>query len=303
MHYLWDKIDKRIQKRIEENTILDWFDNAAEFAAEADRLVPARSIYRSSNDRSWYGDDDWSASVRNVQIGWPHIVDKAEKIIEQIEREGLLSQGFKGFTQSVAGIFPNVPAAIIGAPESMFDRSESKTEQSAIRVFVDMSVSAIVKTDALVSRGTAIVAFVLGLATKRPVELYTFAGLDGYKRNAGMRSMEGYNLGFASPVVRIETRPADLAAISYCLASPGFFRRLTMGYAELHGYAGAWAYGLYPNENDTARANALRAALDMEPQDVLIPAELLGGRITKDPVGWVRDALTEHIIEQTSNEE
>jgi hypothetical protein len=297
-----NRISASVMKRIATNTALDWFDSPHEFADEANRRCSTRTPYRNSTEGGWYGDDNWNETVANVSKGWPHIVDAAEKIISDVEREGLLSLGWRGYQASVAGAFPLVPAAIIGAPESMFDRAEAREENSTIRVFVDVSVSQIVTTKAIVSRGTAIAAFVLGLAARRPVELYAFAGLDGLKRDSGGDGQfgGGYNVGFASPVVRIDTRPMDLSAVSYCLASPGFYRRLCMAWASLHGFAGGWSYGLYPGDHEVERQAALRLALGLERQDVLIPAELREGQISKDPVSWVRDMLTEHIIENVN---
>jgi hypothetical protein len=278
-------IPAELLSRIEKKTVLDWFDSPAEFAEAADKKVTDSSHKFGGGD--WYGHDDWATTIANVTKGWPKIVDKAESLMDELEREGLLSMGWKGYQPNVAGAFPLVPAAIIGAPESMFDRAENKAENSAIRVFVDIAVSCIVTQKAIIARGTAIAAFVLGLSARRPVELYVFAGLDS-----------GYSVGFSAAVVRIDTRPMDLSALSYCLSSPSYYRRLCMGWARLTGYQGGWAYGLYPG--NPMREVAMRHALQLEKQDVLIPAEISEGAIVHDPVGWVRDMLTEHIIENVN---
>lgn len=184
---------------------------------------------------------------------------------------------------SVAGERVNMGAYLRGEPQNMRRRVRVEHERSPIRVCLELIVSAGVSHDQLARRGAAIAALAVRLAEVRPVELWVSWG--------NMASSHTSVCGR----VRLDTTPLSMANAVAVMASPMFCRGILFGEMWRQGKATSenslpWAFG-YPSDAD--RTRKLRAALQLEPQDIFIP----GGHLTEaaqfmaDPVAWVNSYL------------
>lgn len=305
--HLDPKADARLIEMIDKNVQVDWFDSVHEFVAIAEKKVSASNKYRDKfcheNGqegqrlfKDWYGGETWGDALALAAKGYPMHVAAAETLIQKIEDSGILSAGYKGFSQSVAGIFPNVPAAIIGAPESMFDRAEDRTDGSPLRVFLDTGVSNLIDVPTILKRGVAVAAFVLGIASKRPVELYGVSALAADPNKRGPES------GAVYICYRIDTRPLDLAALAYVMCSPGLWRRITFAWANQYGFERSFPYRNIGPHAPRYEA-ALRRALQLERSDVFIPGLTYQSHMYDDGPKWVSEMLSIHLIENQNSED
>lgn len=233
---------------------------------------------------SFTGHESMVDAKRNSIEGRLSLVPQAEALLSQIETSGLIARGAPLYVNDVAGAFPNVPAFLSGQPECMFRRGEAETlsEQSPMTVYVDCCASAGVSAKKLQARGIAILALILALSERRPIDLYVFASLGEYDVAT-------------VPVVRIEARPLDIAAASYALTAAAFLRQMCMGWATPGGYRGGWAFGLVPT--NFAHQAHMRTILGAEEQDLVIHAAFSGDELVDKPLEWLKAQLAIHFAQ------
>lgn len=257
------------------------------FNSMADFIAALPQGYRGRTKReAWYGGESYDDAIRNVEIGWTHIVPQAQALIDQIELSGMITRGQPLYVNDVAGNFPNVPAYLAGEPECMFRRGETAAagELAPITVYIDVAVGCTVSPAQMVERGIACLALVMILSERRPVELFLYSGL-------------GPNSGTTAqiPIIPLETRPMDMAALTYALASAGFYRRLCMGWSYQFGYNGGWPWGVNPQSQP--KDGRVRAALGAELQDLVIFGAGNNEPMINNPLAWLHEQLKLHLPE------
>lgn len=227
------------------------------------------------------GYESMADAKRNSIEGRISLVPQAEALLSQIETSGLIARGAPMYVNDVAGAFPNVPAFLSGQPECMFRRGEAPalSEQSPMTVYVDCCASAAVSAKQLQERGIAILALVLALSERRPIDLYVYASLGGTHVAT-------------VPVVRIEARPLDIAAASYAFTAAGFLRQMCMGWSVPGGYIGGWAFGSPPPS--TRHQECMRTVLGAEPDDLVVYGAYIGDRLVNDHLAWLKAQLALH---------
>lgn len=253
-----------------------WHDTAADLADAADR-GPVREC-----DPGWTG-ETWKAALDGARRGRTALVADAERLLEQVQSEVLVSRS--EWVRSRAGAFPVVPEALQGFPEPMRRKVWSPSDRSPLRVFVDLVSSAGVERAHLMRRGVACLALAMALGQERALELWAVI-----PARTGQRIVS---------VVQIPTTPFDLAGACYALTSVGFVRGL--GYSLAKSVGGRhrherWAFGYYP-DSDAQRARyvrQLRAVLGASEVDLVVPPTFLGDPAAADSVGFVRRTLAEH---------
>jgi hypothetical protein len=262
---------------------LERFASVDAFVSHVDGLS-GRQRGRAS---AFTGHETFEQSVKLARDGWPHIVDDANKIIADIEASGLIARGQPTYVNDVAGAFPNVPAYLAGSPECMFRRGSSELlgEQSPLTVYLDVSVWAGTDADQIKKRGIAILALVMILSERRPVDLYVFSSL-----GAGMFGGGNQALFCVMPV---ETRPLDISTATYALTSAGFLRNLCFAWADKHGFDGGYAWHKEPR--DDATRELVREVLGASPQDLVIYGAGTNEKHLTDPIGWLHDQLKAHM--------
>jgi len=257
-------------------THIKWFDSVESFVAD----LPASS-HRGGT--SWEGRESYEQSKRLTAAGWPDVVPEAESLITEIEHSGLMTRGRPRMALDMVGFVPCVPAYIAGAPESMFatDTSTQLSDISPMTLYVDACGSGAISAEKLKARGVALMALVLALSERRPVDLVIYAGMG----NRG-------NGSAVFPVIRIESRPLDVSAAAYALSSAGFLRNLCFTYADRQGWSGAWAWGKQPTE-ETYQAR-VRELLGVTDQDLVLYGAHSTDPHIADPKTWLKKQLALH---------
>lgn len=260
-------------------TYVKRFESMAQFVAGL-----SGKTLNGTGGTKFEGGETLEQSKRLASQGWPHIVDDANKIIADIEASGLIARGQPTYVNDVAGAFPNVPAYLAGSPECMFRRGRSELlgEQSPLSVYLDVSVSWDITAEQLKRRGIAILALVLILSERRPVELNLYSSL-------GSRAERSAQI----PIVRIETQPLDISSATYALASAGFLRNLCFAFGTPHGFDGAWAWATPPTEKK--HQDDIRRVLGASEQDLVIYGAYSRDPHIADPIKWLHSQLKLHM--------
>ena len=257
--------------------------HCARFTGMADFLASLPGHGKARGAR-FTGGESFEDSRRNCVDGWPHIVARAEGLLDQIEASGLLAAGQPAYVLDVAGAFPCVPAYLAGVPDNMFRRAPSTQmgEQSPLTLYLDVCVSAGVSAKQLTERGIAILTLVLALSRVRPVDLCLYATLGA-----------SGEFNAIIPIVPIATAPLDVSSATYALASAGFLRNLCFAYAEPRGFDGNWAW--HQNPMDRAFRDRVRGVLDAQPQDLVIYGGHVSDPHIAQPVEWLKEQLALHL--------
>jgi hypothetical protein len=243
-------------------------------------------------------DDDWAGCSRDKAIatlrnGDTKMLERAQAILDKVDLSHLQSVGMPILAPCVAGFVPNVPAAIIGHPEAMFKRTmvDNPSVSAPLTVYVDTTVSAGVSVNSLISRGVAILAFILAAETIRPVDLYCVS-LGSSPSN--MRQAVG-------AVCKVQSRPMDLARAVWMLTDPGYSRRCrTEAQYAQHGKRndpGNWLFNIAPTSPQYE--STVREVIGCEPTDVFMKGGYLFDQLMlSDPVAWVQKMLDQHCKEE-----
>lgn len=220
----------------------------------------------------------------------------AQNILSQMQDQNIFSEHPPEIVNSVIGFAVDVPAALAGVPEEMynFEQTENTSNTAPIAIYVETLVSGGVSQSQLTARGIAIMGFVLAMSQIRPVELYTvcIAGPRGrYKRHSGTRA-DGI-------VCRIPSKPLALAQACYMLTDASYYRRLA--FASMYHESGmtestgsiSWAWGSAPTEDDYVPS--MREMLGLQPLDIFLKGGyLFDGLMLNNPVQWVKNMIQEH---------
>lgn len=181
----------------------------------------------------------------------------------------------------VVGSFPNIPAYIAGQPLSMRRKVKRMHEAAPIALVVDGTTSGGMSNDDMAKRGAAILALARALSSRRPVELWSVAGLG-----------RGASGGAAWSFVRIETAPMDLNRAAFFLANPQATRVLGFSACNAVGANGHWPYNGRPLTPDEF-TKVIRRALPHVTDVVAIPGIIIHDPLIKNPVAWIKQKIAE----------
>ena len=159
-------------------------------------------------------------------------VSASDAMLSKMEKYAFESNK-RTWRNDIAGGCPDVPAYIAGQPLSMRRRTIVESDSAPLAIIVDLTASEGIPADIMERRGAAILALVRVLSTRRPVELWAGAFLQGGP--AGMDACAFF--------ARIDTAPLDLARAAHVLSSQSMPRQIgfALGYA-LGGFQGRWPY-------------------------------------------------------------
>jgi hypothetical protein len=230
-------------------------------------------------DSSWTG-DTWEAALQKALRGDTAKVARAEQLLSKLEANIELKT--RQWVGTVAGAFPSVPDYLSGHPESMRRLTELESDQTPLRVFVDIVASASLTADQMERRGIAVLAVAMALTASRPVELWTCSALDGAD-------------GFTNVMIRIASAPLQLSEACAALCNPATARALLYALChKLNHHQGGWA--------KTGHTEAgLRKMLGTycQPTDLVIkPTHANDEEIIQDPVAWLNQTLKQFSTNQ-----
>lgn len=252
---------------------------------------------RMEDRRGWGGVDNWDQVFKLLANGDASLVPQAERIMDQVKAENIDAPGVSLILPSVVGFMPNVPAAIIGHPESMFSRQVSDIVgyQTPLSIYVETTISAGVEHHEIMNKGIAILAFAMYMQAIRPVEIF-------------MTSSGSIHDHSQVTVVKVASNPIDLSRACFMLTSPTYARKI--GYS-VHGYMAGrsnygghnWAWGIYPECGEAFERveRIMRQLLGMEQTDIFIgPGYLYDYQMRTNPVAWIKEMIEKHTLREAS---
>ena len=227
----------------------------------------------------------------------PALVAAAERLIEQVNTSGILTQG-PAWQNSMAGARPDVPGFIAGHPACMYAKLPAESSRMPVRVFSDITYSSKLSATRPVElrmRAAMLAALAFRLGESRPVELYAIAGYYRTGQKANRRA------SFA--VVRVPIQPLDLEVIttSFDPDGPVCFNTYHALRHIFPNTVGSWEWDLNPDyvsAQDWERYKSnVRRLLDIGENDIYLPAAHAGEPGVKlmleKPVQWIEETVAE----------
>lgn len=234
--------DCPVRTYTELNRITQVFDSVADLAATVRKTVGNSDMMDrvdSGNEPGWFGGlrslkglwnlarDGWSAKSEDT-------VQVAESVVADVDREYELPTWQSRY--DVAGSDVDVARYLSGEPENMitFDMVPTPTAGRVIAIAVNLAASSGMKSDAIITRGQAVVALVIAL---EKVGLRTEVYVDAWHASdRDTRTAEA--VGRQLVLVKSADDALDVAALMGALAHPGFYRGLILGVH--HAYPSDW---------------------------------------------------------------
>lgn len=258
-----------------------FYDSVGEFL----KACPTEDMGYTRGSSSFTGYQTYAEAKKNATKGKPEVVKRSDKIMQEIEADGIELEGLQ-WGNDVAGFIPCVPSFISGAPDSMRRPMDCSTDKSPIKVYASFCASAGVTAEQLEKRGVAILSLCRKLQAIRPVELWIFSEMYGYG-------------GYAIPVIRIETSPLDLTSASYAMADAGFLRQLGFAWGyDSRGFDGGWAWEI--GGNYTRMIKNLRELFEADDKDLILPGTFLDDKLLNKPVEWVNEQVLKYTAQLES---
>lgn len=227
----------------------------------------------------------WNRSIsefeRKVVTGDPGLVPQADAIMRELEDLLPVSKAWRN-VDDVVGSVPNIPAYLAGHPQSMRRKERSPRDNAPLTVFLNLTSSAMVSSEALLKRGVVLLALVRLLVEHRAVELWAGTFQDD----------KPYGGPSAGGAWKIDTTPLDLARAAYHLTSTDVCRMfgyaLNETLAGVHHLRGSMDTGTFVRHE-----RLIREA--MEGKELLYVQPLQGwDKMVSEPVQWLKRQLEKY---------
>lgn len=243
--------------------------------------------HANSFNGGWTNYQTFAQSVDKAIRGDDSLVAEAEKLLDQLDAS--VEVPTKSWEPNVHGAYPVVPDYLSGSPTPMRALSPVYREESPISIYVSTTCSAGVDADTMQKRGVAIMALLLKMQQIRPIELYLLAETHG--------SRDGECL----QVIKVESKPLNLATACYAVADVAFARNLTYSQArKLEDFNGCWPDGY--NMGGAKWEAHVREVLGMGEHDLYVGAARLWDEMVQHPVEWINATIARFQSEGGENE-
>lgn len=231
---------KEIFKRYESLKAFNDYLNAG-------TLQPAFSDHSHTNGESFTGTASYEDAEQKMMQGDSELQKKIEadgvaqtriRVQKQVRRRQTYS--------SVVGAFPNVPAYISGAPNSMIAQRMIKTKKKVLTIGYSMTAHGGVDKDRIIKASVKIISAILYIeATGVRVNLYSL-----------FCARKGNNTIGLSLKIKDASRKIDTLRMSYPMAHSSFLRRQCFRWEEItenipSGFGGL-SYGWVPESEEQA---------------------------------------------------
>ncbi len=235
------------------------FEHFRELDGLADLVAVAKSIDESSpqvrmrassvqGDAYFTGTNSLAEAINQCELGWQQGRQKIVDAVAQISVQDILTHKDEevSFIFDVAGDEPDVDRYLAGEPEDMVAYYlEDARQGKDLKLIVNASQHAFVRSDAIIRRGIAIAV---------ALEAVSAAGYGVQLELAEKCAPSGYYGGASTLEYRIPVigsgQYMDVDALSFSIVSPSFLRRLVFalnenepadirdefGFYEGHGY-------------------------------------------------------------------
>lgn len=229
---------------------------------------------------------NWSAKgIRALETGTDEGADLVDKYMNQVMQN--LPTFSRQWTQEVAGFLPNVPAYLAGDPASMWNMRTDRSENSPVRIFVNILPSSSNTREQVLMRGAAICALALVLQQKRSiVRISPYADL-------------GHNETEHGAVISFDlSSPLSTSELLAALAD-NHVRSLSGAFNGKYTSGGGWVLGHDPTR---FYSDALcKKHLNASPDDIVVPAIHAWDTLLRDPIAWIHQRLEPYMTEEVYN--
>jgi hypothetical protein len=243
-------------------------------------------------------------AIQGLRYGDLALVEQAEKIMDKLRYEGIMSTGLPMPSRAVTGAMTILPLYNAGIPNCMVTRNMGDIQgvNAPLNIYWDRFRSGMLDGDAVVRRGIAITAFVMAMNNIRPVNLYFISA--SCPHNA-----TGYERGLYGGLIRMETRPLDLARACWIFTNRHFSGPLTFMSMKQRFWEATKGYK-YPDDargplwlrspaNSAEYEAEHRDILDMQGDDIFLHGMHAHETLSHtDPVAWVKKMIEQHITKQ-----
>lgn len=258
--------------------------------------------------------------VKDLREGTLENLDKAQSIVDQLSLSIETSRNI--YQLDICGAFPDVPTALSGVPENMWNMVPDMSDKSPLVVWIGLTSQGGITQDELIQRGATLAAFTLAMSNSRPVVLRPYIALGGSmfgSNDYGSRSRSrSRNTPKSSHPV--DENPNSLPndgtraiIISWDIqTSPMVLSELmTVARPEVTRYFGIeacqQAFGkVAANDTifhpDSFREASMREALGVLPGELYLPQITSIDPMITDPVAWVQTNVARFSEAQASGD-
>ena len=206
-------------------TVKKHFATLTEFQEEAsrrDRQAWGNGSHEPKND-DWAGTHTYEQAVNLSRYGWPE--GRAKMFGELQNMKAIAKHGrLATWTHDVAGFLPDVPRAIVGMPDCMFNQGEDCHKvRPVLKIVANLGRHAGIESETINWHGAAILTWIdrleaCGYACEVTAVMFSRDG-------SGNEAEILVDLKQAGEVL-------DLDRMAFCLVNPAFHRRFKFGVLE-----------------------------------------------------------------------
>lgn len=223
------------------------------------------------------GQDDVIAGINLLRSGCLDGSELVERYMNQVMQN--LPTFSRQWYSDVAGYIANVPAFLAGDPASMWNIHSEQSDNTPLRIWVNILPSSANNAKQVQMRGAAICALALVLQQKRSVvRISPYADLGMGQTETG--SIISYDL----------TMPLSTSELLAAVAN-NVTRKMSMAMGQRTNYTGSgWVLGHQPNTSYYSDA-LCKKHLEAGPDDIVVPAIHAHDTLLDDPIAWIHKRL------------
>lgn len=247
-------------------------DVALAFRDDLQKPASQRCKHFSQSDPDFYGQTSEAAS-QSALTGDMSLVPESDALLSMIESEIDFPTARRQNVATVAGGAVNVPAYLSGRPNCMIQRRDTMSDVGAVKIGLNMFISAQTSQKVIRRRGAAAMALIRALSAVRPV---TLSAVHAYRHDPDGKGSKVDSI----TVIDLDTSPLDLARAAWFLSAPAATRRL--GFSLCYAHAKTFSdtgippiFGLY-NHKEGTRVVAETVATQTDVSDFLLVPSIHG---------------------------
>lgn len=255
-----------------------YYDSISGFLKDVTALTTAEEIEKANGKRRWQGGSTWEEAFALTASGDTSAVQKANSIMEHVDDNIAVKGNRPCWNTAPAGAFPNVPAYLANAPETMYQRQNTRGDKRAINIFYSPSSSGDINADKVFNRGVTVLALAMQLSRTKDVNIHFFTAR-----------------GLGNHVVRL-TAPMVLSESAHILTNVGFIRGISLRLSRSLGWGGNWASWL-DRDDDEATVKNIRNYYCLSDDDIIIPPmQKRKQDPLSNPVEYINNILKKHSL-------
>ena len=192
------------------------------------------SSQKMSGD-GWSGTRTWDEAVTQFSTGLPEVTEKLKMAMDQFTAKSNIITTKRTPRNYYYGYSPNIPAAIIGLPKSMYHIHRIPQKTKTIGILWNSTQNCGTKAETLQKSGESVLQLVYMLERKGyrvQLDVTPFSGADNERNFVCIVNLKQYS------------QHMDILKLSFPVTSPAMFRRFGFKWAEgIPGVTGSTVFG------------------------------------------------------------